>query len=57
MTSDAVQRFLIIGGGGFLGKNITEMLLERGEKSVSIFDLRVGDCDPRVNSIIGSPSS
>ena len=33
------ETYLVIGGGGFLGRKILDMLLERGE-DVSVFDLR-----------------
>jgi FlaA1/EpsC-like NDP-sugar epimerase len=47
------KTYLIIGGGGFLGRYIVEQLLERGEKNVKIFDLRKTWDDPRVEFIVG----
>ena len=45
----ATQRtYLVIGGGGFLGKKICEALLERGENHVRIFDIRKTWEDSRI---------
>jgi len=46
-----------VGGCGFLGRYIVEMLLERGEKNVRVFDIRKGFDDPRVQYFIGDIQS
>jgi sterol-4alpha-carboxylate 3-dehydrogenase (decarboxylating) len=51
MSSQKV--YLIIGGGGFLGRYIVENLLSRGEKNVKIFDIRKSFEEDRVEFIIG----
>lgn len=43
----------MIGGGGFLGRHIVDQLLERGETSVSVFDLRQTFVDERVTFHVG----
>ncbi len=43
------ERYLVVGGGGFLGRRIVDMLLERGEK-VSVFDLRQTFTDERLEA-------
>mmetsp|Transcript_8293 Transcript_8293/g.11419 ORF Transcript_8293/g.11419 Transcript_8293/m.11419 type:complete len:342 (+) Transcript_8293:21-1046(+) len=45
--------YMVIGGGGFLGRYIVDFLLNRGEKNVKIFDLRKTFDDPRVDYILG----
>ena len=42
------DKYLVIGGGGFLGKRIVELLLERGD-SVSVFDVRQSYNDERLD--------
>ena len=42
MSTDS---YLVIGGCGFLGSHIVDLLLERGERSVSVFDLIIRDAD------------
>lgn len=32
-------RYLVIGGSGFLGSYITQALVDRGERSVAVYDL------------------
>jgi sterol-4alpha-carboxylate 3-dehydrogenase (decarboxylating) len=34
-----MENYLVIGGDGFLGRWIVEMLIERGESSVTVFDI------------------
>lgn len=60
--SEERERVLVIGGGGYLGKNLVEHLLER-DKEVVIFDLvdvsaalkeQVPKAADRLSSIIGS---
>lgn len=45
--------YLVIGGSGFLGRNIVEYLLNRGAKSVRVFDLRKTWEDSRVQFVLG----
>lgn len=45
-------RFLVIGGGGFLGGHIIRALLDRGD-TVHAFDLVKKDIDPRVTFYCG----
>ncbi|GBE87415.1 Sterol-4-alpha-carboxylate 3-dehydrogenase, decarboxylating [Sparassis crispa] len=47
--------YLITGGNGLLGRQIVRLLLERGETSVAVFDVRVapGDLDERVRVFTG----
>ncbi|RKO85118.1 3-beta hydroxysteroid dehydrogenase/isomerase family-domain-containing protein [Blyttiomyces helicus] len=48
------ESWLIIGGGGFVGHNLTKMLLDRGETSVTIIDLRPPRIapDPRLTAFL-----
>ncbi|EGF81861.1 hypothetical protein BATDEDRAFT_19024 [Batrachochytrium dendrobatidis JAM81] len=46
-----MDHYLVIGGGGFLGKAIVNQLLERGNK-VAIFDMRQTFNDDRISSFI-----
>ncbi|KAJ3522868.1 hypothetical protein NMY22_g11698 [Coprinellus aureogranulatus] len=41
VTVEAGERYLIIGGAGFLGSHIVEALLARNEKSVTVYDLNL----------------
>ena len=45
--------YMVVGGGGFLGRYIVDYLLNRGEKNVKVFDLRKTFEDPRVETILG----
>jgi sterol-4alpha-carboxylate 3-dehydrogenase (decarboxylating) len=47
------KSFLVIGGGGFLGRYIVEQLLARGEKNVKAFDLRKTFDEPRIEYVVG----
>eukprot|EP00547_Thalassionema_nitzschioides_P018891 CAMPEP_0194239550 /NCGR_PEP_ID=MMETSP0158-20130606/5971_1 /TAXON_ID=33649 /ORGANISM="Thalassionema nitzschioides, Strain L26-B" /LENGTH=387 /DNA_ID=CAMNT_0038974039 /DNA_START=118 /DNA_END=1281 /DNA_ORIENTATION=+ len=54
-TGDA---YLVVGGCGFLGKRIVEVLLERGERNIAVFDIATANkdyniIDPRVKHIPG----
>ncbi|KAJ3407852.1 hypothetical protein HDV05_005244 [Chytridiales sp. JEL 0842] len=44
--------WLVIGGAGFLGRSIVEQLLSRGERDVTIFDLRQTFTDPRIKEFL-----
>ena len=46
------ERFLVIGGCGFLGRHIVDELLERGY-AVSVFDIRSTFEDERVRFFLG----
>jgi sterol-4alpha-carboxylate 3-dehydrogenase (decarboxylating) len=48
-----LKSWLVIGGCGFLGRNIVDQLLARGEKKVAVFDLRQTFEDSRVEFFIG----
>ncbi|TFK45954.1 NAD(P)-binding protein [Heliocybe sulcata] len=46
---------LVIGGSGFLGRAIVDMLLERGNQRVAVFDLKTdGNFDPRIQVYQGN---
>lgn len=46
--------YLVVGGGGFLGGHIVELLLARGEAAVAVFDLVPAKFDPdRVKIFVG----
>ncbi|KAJ3333879.1 hypothetical protein HDU76_001795 [Blyttiomyces sp. JEL0837] len=47
------ESWLIIGGCGFLGRNIVDQLQARGETDISIFDIRKTFDDPKINFIVG----
>ncbi|KYQ90424.1 3beta-hydroxysteroid dehydrogenase [Tieghemostelium lacteum] len=47
------KSYLVVGGCGFLGRYIVESLLARGEKNVSVFDIRQSFEDSRVKFHIG----
>ncbi|KND04082.1 sterol-4-alpha-carboxylate 3-dehydrogenase (decarboxylating) [Spizellomyces punctatus DAOM BR117] len=44
--------YLVVGGGGFLGRRIVEMLLDQKDSEVHVFDVRQTFSDPRVKSFI-----
>eukprot|EP01117_Protostelium_nocturnum_P000879 TRINITY_DN1120_c1_g2_i4.p2 TRINITY_DN1120_c1_g2~~TRINITY_DN1120_c1_g2_i4.p2 ORF type:complete len:344 (+),score=95.89 TRINITY_DN1120_c1_g2_i4:99-1130(+) len=52
-----MKKYLIVGGGGFLGRYIVEQLLARGETQVKVFDLRQSFQDNRVEFILGDITS
>lgn len=47
------QKYLIIGGGGFLGRYIVEYLINRGEKFIKVFDIRKTFEDSKIEFIVG----
>ena len=47
-----MKNILVIGGGGFLGRHITEHLLDRGFK-VHVFDIRSTFDDERITYFCG----
>ncbi|KAJ3098131.1 hypothetical protein HK100_005167 [Physocladia obscura] len=49
-----VERWIVIGGCGFVGRTIVEMLLQRGEKHVAVFDLRQSFEDARIEFFTGN---
>jgi len=48
-----MSSWIVIGGGGFLGRRILELLLEKGEKNLKCFDLRNTWKDDRIQFIEG----
>jgi sterol-4alpha-carboxylate 3-dehydrogenase (decarboxylating) len=52
-TISTLESYLVIGGCGFLGKTIVNMLLERGESEVAVFDIVQRDLDSRVRFFSG----
>ena len=48
-----VESYLVIGGCGFLGKTIVNMLLKKGETEVAVFDIVRRDLDSRVRFFSG----
>ena len=50
------QSYLVIGGCGFLGRNIVEALLTRGELQVAVFDLVQRHFDTNVQFFTGDIS-
>ncbi|KAI0059109.1 hypothetical protein BV25DRAFT_1829436 [Artomyces pyxidatus] len=50
MTPDS---YLVIGGGGFLGRHIVDLLLARGELAVAVFDIAHVDLGPTVKVFTG----
>ncbi|KAJ3300044.1 hypothetical protein HK104_005040 [Borealophlyctis nickersoniae] len=47
------ESWLIIGGGGFVGRNLAKMLLDRGETDVTVLDLRPSPlADPRLKAFL-----
>ena len=47
------KSYLVIGGGGFLGRYIVEQLLNRGEKKIRVFDLVKTWDDSRIEYVQG----
>jgi nucleoside-diphosphate-sugar epimerase len=39
-ANDAKERYLVLGGAGFLGSYVVQALLQRGETCVAVFDLK-----------------
>ncbi|KAJ3061608.1 hypothetical protein HDU98_002452 [Podochytrium sp. JEL0797] len=52
-AANTTESWIVIGGCGFLGRRMVEMLLERGETKVAIFDLRKTFDDDRVEFFTG----
>ena len=50
------KSYLVIGGGGFLGRWIVDQLLERNEKKIRVFDLRKTFDDSRIEYVVGDLS-
>ncbi|GAM28080.1 hypothetical protein SAMD00019534_112560 [Acytostelium subglobosum LB1] len=48
-----MKSYLVVGGGGFLGRYIVEALLARGETKVHVFDIRKSYEDTRVTFHVG----
>lgn len=46
------KRYLVIGGGGFLGRYIVEQLLDRGETRVIVFDVKQTFEDKRLEKYL-----
>ncbi|CAG8778271.1 20022_t:CDS:2 [Gigaspora margarita] len=51
------DNYLVIGGEGFLGRWVVEMLLKRGEKNVSVFDIAQRYFDKEVTYYEGNLSN
>ncbi|CAG8451455.1 13953_t:CDS:2, partial [Dentiscutata erythropus] len=51
------DNYLVIGGDGFVGRWIVEMLLKRGEKNVSVFDIAQRYFDKEVTHYVGDLSN
>ena len=39
MAGDS-ERYLVLGGAGFLGSHIVEGLVDRGERSITVYDVQ-----------------
>eukprot|EP01137_Pigoraptor_chileana_P000180 Opistho-2@35890 len=52
MASKSQQKVLVIGGGGFLGRHIVELLLERNY-AVNVFDMRETFKDANIKFFVG----
>ena len=48
------KAYVVIGGGGFLGRWVVQELIDRGEKNVTVVDLRKTFDDPRVTFVEGT---
>jgi len=48
-----VEKYLVVGGCGFLGRYIAEYLLGRGDKHVRVFDIRTTFQDSRIEFVTG----
>ena len=48
-----VESYLVVGGCGFLGQAIVNMLLKRGDTDVAVFDIVQRELDPRVRFFSG----
>jgi len=53
LTMSSQESYLVIGGCGFLGRNIVEALLARGELQVAVFDLVQRHFDTNVQFFTG----
>ncbi len=42
------ESYLVVGGCGFLGGHIVDLLLQQGEQAVAVFDIVICDVDSRV---------
>ncbi|KAJ3290533.1 hypothetical protein HDU79_003148 [Rhizoclosmatium sp. JEL0117] len=51
------ESWIVVGGCGFLGRRIVEMLLDRGETNVAVFDIRKTFDDARVQFFTGDISN
>lgn len=47
------QKYVVIGGNGFLGKRIVETLLSKGEENITILDITEASYDPRCKFVKG----
>ena len=48
-----VQRCLVTGGSGFLGRHLVSQLVESGRYEVTVFDIRAVEGEERVSYIVG----
>jgi nucleoside-diphosphate-sugar epimerase len=48
-----VQRCLVTGGSGFLGRHLVNQLVESGRYEVTVFDIRAVEGEERVAYIVG----
>ena len=49
-----MKEVLVLGGGGFIGRNIVEFLVDRGDCKVTAADIRAGSNWERLS---GNPST